>query len=131
MKMLSGVNPIEPWAQIDDLTTYLSAAGIHLPKPLIISYEFLIVDGSPPLKLRVLLDKYPTGYPWGARWRAELYYGAGGVLATAYAIQPYPQQRVYIDTWQYTIPEPPYTGTSPPRLGFAPANYAEGGSPYN
>jgi len=130
MKMLSGVNFREPWEQIEDLKTYISDPGTHDAKPLVMSYDFLIMDASPPLRLRALLDRYGAEQPWKARWRVELYTFLGFPMATAVRIQDYPQTVVYVDAWDYTIPTPPYTDTGPPSLGFAPANYAEGGSPY-
>lgn len=63
------------------------------------------------------------------RWKVE---GTGdvGVVATAYALQAYPQYRVFVNEWSYSLPGPPDFSGVPPVFLIEPATYGEGGSPW-
>lgn len=121
----------EPWNQIPLDFGGISFPGYHDSKPLVMAYDFLILAGSPPLTLRVFLDRVGAFPNWKARWRCEIGRNWLTVESTAYLIQPYPQLEVKADNFQYCVPVPPYTDTAGVTLHFRPATYAQGGSPYD
>lgn len=120
-----------PWDLIPPFWTGISDPGYHDSKPLVIAYDFFVAAGTPPVRFRVLLDRIGTPGNFQARWRGELCHIIGFPLSTAFAVQPYPQTVVELVSFDYSEPEPPYTYTDGPLISLAPANYAEGGSPYD
>lgn len=130
MRLDVTINPGEPWDEIPANFGGVSFPGYHDPKPLIMAYDFLIVAGSPPLTLRVLMERIGNRPNYRAQWRCELGYNWTSIASTAYLVQSYPQSAVDALLFTYCEPVAPYTYTGPVSLAIRPATYAEGGSPY-
>lgn len=119
-----------PWNVLFDGLVSVSEPGE--PSADYGSVEYLIP--CPPLanlyQLVVTLDLHGTGANRSARWRMTI--GQNGIgWATAFALQPYPQYLCKCESWDYTIPAPPYTSASGPDIVLLPATYAQGGSPWD
>lgn len=131
MKIAVGTLTVEPWNQIPPNFAAVSFPGFCQDPPTIISYEITVVGGSPPLTLRVYLERHGTFPDYKARWRVELAQNWIFVMSTAYALQEYPQRVISVDQFDYCAPVDPYEYTGPVAMSFRPATYADGGSPYD
>jgi hypothetical protein len=121
----------EPWSFIPPGFDGLSDAGRHPLNPTEISYDFLVVDGTPPLTLTVTLDRIGSHPNYRARWRAFLRADYAWDYSVAFGVQQYPQRIISIDQFDYSVPVLPYTSTAGPPLILRPADYATGGSPWD
>lgn len=120
-----------PWAMIPTDQLFVSEPGIHPARPVVIEYRFILVPGTPPVELIVFLRRHgEKPGPYKCLWTATLG-GSEQVFSTAYAFQTYPQKVVALDGFDYSVPQDPYTSTAGPPLRCRPADYAQGGSPYD
>jgi hypothetical protein len=119
-----------PWDQWYATSPVISFEGEAPGDAKRMDYVADVGDGTHYRRLIISLDKVDIGPTSYARWRMTMTDGGPG-WCTAYALQPFPQRVVFVDSWDYTLPTPPYTCPTVPLIQCEPATYAEGGSPYS
>jgi hypothetical protein len=118
-----------PWDPSNITGSMLSWAGIPAIDRTSMAYKFLGSNPYGPLAIDVTLDTVVISGTRLCRWRATIGNGSAG-WGTAFALQVFPQTVCRLDTWDYTLPNPPYLPPSVARFQLVPAVWAESGSPY-
>lgn len=123
-----GVQP-PPWNVVVPGSNGISEPGYSLDDGQSMSYNFALQGDDRIIEYVLTLDRLSENGIF-ARWRLSIKPQDGSPWATAYALQPYPQLEVGLQSFDYSLPSPPYTSAAGPRIAMRPANYAEGGDPW-
>lgn len=117
-----------PWDIVNLTVPIISGIGDASGDPNQVDYVWTIPNPWTVCHVTVTLDTVTvTGVDF-CRWRMTV--GNGSGWSTAFALQEFPQRVVLCDSWDYSLPNPPYLPSPVPLLRVEPATWAESGSPY-